>query len=395
MTKETTGDPKPSMEDTVREAYRAMGKPDVSGEAPEVETPGDLGESGAAKLPEEGSESKDPKSVEGRDEKGRFAKKDDKKATPSTTDDPTPEEIAAAEAELLAEEQAQQGKKPEQTPPAPVVDPQYEKAPSSWRGEAQQLWKDVPAGVKAEIYRREENFHRGIEGYRQMADIGNALHTEIAPYEAMIRAANTTPQALVRDFFNTAYILKSGTPEQKAQTVVDIMQEYGIDYESLTKVADALAAGTPVVDPQVASLRQENEQIKQYLQQQETERNRATYAEITSEVQQFAQATNPDGTLKYPHFETVRAQMAAQMDSGQAKTYEEAYNNAVWSHPDVRGKLLAEQQAADRKRRAEKVARAKKAAAVNVVKRGTPPATEPVGTMDDTIRREYRKLTSR
>jgi hypothetical protein len=85
--------------------------------------------------------------------------------------------------------------------------------------------------------------------------------------------------------------------------------------------------------------------------------------------------------------------MASLLRSGICQTLAEAYERAIWSVPEVRAKVVAEQQQSSAKAAADRAAEAKKAASVNVQRRGSLPGVQPVGTMEDTIRQTYRKLT--
>jgi hypothetical protein len=73
---------------------------------------------------------------------------------------------------------------------------------------------------------------------------------------------------------------------------------------------------------------------------------------------------------------------------------QEAYDKAIWMVPEVRDKLLAKQDQERRAKEAEQAAAARKAAAANVRPRGTPPAAQKPGSMEDTIRATYRELAA-
>lgn len=304
---------------------------------------------------------------------------------------PVAEEVAP-EVEPVAEVAKVEPAKPEVK--APVVDAKYGKAPTSWKGGAQSKWDAVDPEIKAEVHRREEDFHKGIESYRNKAQIFDSLDAEIKPYEAMIRAANTTPQAVLRDFFNTAYVLKSGSAVDKAAMVHGIMQQYDVSIDEVNKMLTAAAEGKPtrpVEDPRVSQLAKEVEEWKATQKAQEENTQRAAYESVVSETQVFG--SKPENK----HFEAVKLDMAALLQSGRAVDLQDAYNKAVWANPEVRETLIAEQQAARSKQAADKAAAAKKAASANVVARGTLPSAPKSGgtTMDDTILATLRAINGR
>lgn len=304
----------------------------------------------------------------------------------------TPEEKAAAVA-AAAKPLIDPAAKVE-APKAPG-DPRLEKAPTSWRGPAQAKWAAVDPEIRAEVLKREDDMHKGLQQYKGKADTFDVLDAEIRPYEALIRAAGTNPQTAIRDFFNTAYLLKTGTPESKLDTLLNIAQEYGVDLELLPQVMDKRTAGTPIVPPEVRQLEQQVAQLRGSLEQQQTQQKqqheaaeREAYEEVVQEIAAFA--------AKNPHYEAVKLDMAALIESGRAKSPQDAYDKATWANSEVRALLLAEQHAATRKQAADKAAAARKASSTNVTTRGAPPSakTAVVGTMDDTIRNKLREMTA-
>ena len=94
------------------------------------------------------------------------------------------------------------------------------------------------------------------------------------------------------------------------------------------------------------------------------------------------------------HFPVLESQMAALITSGQADSLKDAYDKALWLNPETRAKAIAKQDDVRRQREAVEAAAARKAASVNVVKRGTPPAPAKPKSMEDTIRETYRRLNS-
>jgi len=96
---------------------------------------------------------------------------------------------------------------------------------------------------------------------------------------------------------------------------------------------------------------------------------------------------------KHEHFEAVRQEMGRLIQAGSAQTLQDAYDKAFWSLPETRAQLLEKETQERSKRQAEEAAAARKAALANVTRRGTPPTVQKPGSMDDTIRSEYRRLS--
>lgn len=362
-----------TMEDTLRAKYRELtADPEVAKEV--VAKP-------AAKAPEpKTGKAAEPKADTVVDEAGRVRGPDGKFV--AKTDVTQEAQKAAEQAPVVAQET-----------PKPPADPTHAKAPTSWKGTAQAKWDAVDPEVKAEVHRRESDFHNGLKQYKQDADTFKLLDAEIRPYEAMIRASGSTPQALIRDFFNTAYQFKTGSPEAKVETLLSVAKAWNVDLGLLPAVQERVDAGQPIVPPEYRQLQQQFTALQETIAQREArekqEREEAAQREqeeVTTQTRQWA--------VDKEHYESVKLVMAGLLESGQAKDLDDAYNKATWAVPEVRTKLIAQQQEAERKLAAEKAAAAKKAASTNVKPRGTPPAkpNTKVGTMEDTLRAAYRKL---
>src|SRR5581483_10402460 len=365
------------MGDTVRELYRRMGKPGNEGREP-VHRPA----AEPVKAPERGTDGKF-KAAAAKETPAQEQKEPEKKPEAAAPENATPADDPAAEG-AVAEEAAEE--KPAE-PAKPVSE--ADKAPTSWKAGAQAKFAALDPEVKAEIHRREADFHKGLGEYKQLANIGKLLHAEIEPYAAMLREAKVTPQNLIKDLMQTASVLRGGTQAQKIQLIREVANQYNIDLNAVvpTEEEAAAMAARPQHDPEVPALREAlaktQDQIKQLTEAQQ--------AGLKAEIDAFK------GAPGHENFDEVSADMAALLESGRAKTLQEAYDNACYANPTVRAKLLAQQQEAQRKRAADKAAAAKKAAATNVQTRGSLPS-QPVwkGTdKDATIRNTLKASKAR
>jgi hypothetical protein len=366
---ETPADAKPvSMDETIRAKFRELNDPVPPADAPVPE--------GKLRDPKTGRFVDKPKAVE-------TAKADKAKPVAKVGADGKP--VVESVAKVGAD-----GKPVAETPPAPA--PGHEKAPTSWNKGAQAKYNALDPEVKAMVHQREADFHKGIEQYKGLANIGQSFVAEFQPYEALIRASGQTPQNLVKAWMNAEYQLKVGTPEQKAALFVQYAKDYGIDLAHVTAAAEKIAAGQPAVapvDPKVAALEQQVQQLTGHFTEQQKVAAQREYSGIVAETRAFGQ--KPENK----HYEAVKLDMAALMESGRAESLQDAYDKAVWANPETRALLLAEQQEVTRKLAADKAAAARKAAGANVATRGTLPAAPAKavsGTMEDTIRATYRKL---
>lgn len=298
-----------------------------------------------------GEESEQEKADRIRDERGRFASK--------------------TETESIAVTQVD-------TPPEPVVS---RKPPSSWKKEAQDLYGKLPQEyqlLQDEIERREADFHKGIEGYRAKAQFAEAMERVIAPHMQTIQSLGVTPDVAVRELLKADQVLRYSEPEQKRAYFNQLAKSYGID---LQQQAGEYQLQPMTNDPRVDS-------VINYLRQQEQARQQQELSALNSEIVKFSEGKE--------HFEAVRNHMAGLLQSGVATTLQEAYEMAIYADPNIRSQLLAKQhEEAEQKRQAEAKAQAeaaRKAASVNVSRRGSMPVSKPKGSMDDTIRAEAARL---
>lgn len=348
-----------SIEDTIRNAYRAQ-----KAAATPAET--DAGDAEAAAA-DEAAEVVDPAKPRtnsaGRliNDKGQFLKAD---GTVVATEEEA--DVAPAAEEALASDDA----------PG-----QFGEPPVSWKKEAKADWLKIPESQRAEIHRREEDFHRGIQKYKQFSDIGTSLHKVIEPYGKMIIDAGHTAPALIGDLLNMQKVMTTGTPQERASMAMQILQNTGVTLEQLQAVPQQ-----PAIDPNIAALMQKVQSLEGALHGQTQQREQAEQADVTSEIESF----RTDG--KHEHFGMVALDMSALLAQGRASNLQDAYDKAVWANPETRAKLLQKQEQDKARKQADEAAAARKAAGANVQRRGTPPAQAKPGTMDDTIRQTLRRL---
>ena len=243
-------------------------------------------------------------------------------------------------------------------------------APSSWSKDAATKWADLPAEIKAEIHKRESDYHKGIEPYRQGAAIAQEMQKVIAPYAQNIQASGVHPMQAISHLLGVEHTLRNGSPQEKAQKVAEIARDYGIDLQQIQPL--------PPIDPQTQALIQQNQQLQQFQQNTLQQQNQA----VASEIEAFR--ANPENV----HFEAVKDDMAALLQSGRATDLQDAYDKAVWMRPDIRQTLVQQQRTDAQKQAAEQKRRARaKTASGGVRGAANPKATtlNPDASLRDTL----------
>lgn len=232
-----------------------------------------------------------------------------------------------------------------------AADPE-DAAPSSWKREIAEKWKDVPVEVRAEIQRREDDYHKGIEQYKSFAQVGHAFERAITPNMDLIQAGGVNPIQAIEYLFNAHRTLTYGNPQEKAAAIGRIARDCGIDL--------ATVQPPPPVDPAVRQLQQQNQQLQQFQRSVMDQQNQTAQ----SEIEQFR--ANPANV----HFEVVKDDMSLLLQSGRATSLQDAYDKTVWMRPDIR-KSLVEQQRTDAQKTATAQARDKRAKAAAVGVKGS------------------------
>lgn len=264
--------------------------------------------------------------------------------------------------------------------------------PRTWRPEAAATWNQIPAAAQAEILKREQDIFKGIETYREAAEFGAPIKQVMEPYLPILQQYGIRPDTQVADMMQAHHTLAFGTQQQKIALLQQVIKDYGVDVAGLNLQADPTKP--EYVDPQVAALRQQLEEVQSKLSQNDRQAMEAKRQEITRHVTAFA--ADP----KNVYFEELANDIAHLLRTGAEPTVEKAYEAAIWRNPAVRAKELARQQAEReakaRKERETQVASAKKATSANVrtqARAGS--ATAPLGTMDETLASTLATIKSR
>lgn len=267
------------------------------------------------------------------------------------------------------------------TAPAPSPSP----APRTWRKEAAAIWETIPELARAEIAKREEDIFKGLEGYKQQAEVGKALTEILNPYREVIQASNAHPLQFIQGILQVDTLLRKGTPEQKAQVWAQLAKGYGID-------PGQPPGEMPYVDPEVKNLRAELHAIKSKLDTQSEATANQLREKLRSEIDAFA---NDPANV---HFSEVANDIAQLLSSGVAADLKSAYDKAVWANPVTRAKeqaRLSAEAEAKAKTKAANTANVAAAQSATVKARGVPGHVVSKGSMEDTIAKTLADIKAR
>lgn len=241
------------------------------------------------------------------------------------------------------------------------------RAPASWRPEAKAEFDKLPPVIKDEVIKREEDILRGIGEYKAAATFGHAIDKAIQPFAPTLRQYGIDPVRHVGELFSVHQRLAMGSPEVKQATLAQIARDFGIPLPTPQASEDS-----PYVDPEVAALRTQMQQLHSLHQQlvnqqtqQQTQQIQAQRAQIEnglrSELNTFA--SDPE----HAFFDEVADDMAMLIQSGRAPSLKQAYDLAIRMQPAILEKenLRVAAKEASKKLDANGTAAAKTTAARN------------------------------
>lgn len=206
---------------------------------------------------------------------------------------------------------------------------------------------------------RYHNIEQSLAPHRQTwAPLGWDDATAVQNIMGYWHHANQDPLGFIQSFAEMRGI---DLAEQFAPSTDDILQYLN----GQTGEGGQAAALHPDVKRQMETLRREQQQLQQAIQQQqgyisqaEQQRMQATRASAAQELHEFQNATDESGNLKHEFLDDLREDMSRLLETGMAQNLSEAYEKAMWSRPDIRSKVvesmqLKERQELERKMREE------------------------------------------
>ncbi len=281
---------------------------------------------------------------DGRDEKGRFAKKEGEG-----------EETADKPADKPAEEQ--KPAEPVDTPEEPEqTAADATRPPPGWSVQSKAAWDELPAAVKSDIAKREQEVSEGFKQYSGLKEVipyqqhyaqeGSSVKQALDAYTAVDRA-------LAKNFTGTIAYIAQQRGVDPVQMAYAILQQRGVQIPQ-QEGQQPQAQQQVFRDPRV-------DDIQRMLEEERRNRELAEHQSAAQTIEQFA--ADP----KNRYFENVKVTMGHLIQTGQASDLQDAYDKACWANPEIRAQLIKQQAAAQAaatspQRQAEAAAQARQAA---------------------------------
>ena len=281
-------------------------------------------------------------------------------------------------------EKAEQAKEPEPEPEKPqetkAVAPERQgRNPwQSWKKDAQEKLNKLPKDVQDVILERQEQFHKGIEQYKEAANYAKIIDKSIAPYKEYMQSLGVTPEVAFPNLLKTEYTLRMGSPQDKLEMLQKLAHDYQIPIEALASVP---------FDPEIARLKSQLDYTRAQLEASNSFRQSHEDTQIQSHIDQFAEGRE--------FFEDARLLMADLLDRGLATDLDDAYDKAIRLDANLFNKVQQAQALQAQKSslaQANQAAKAAKAAAVSV--KGSPVGVKTQATpasTEDAVRMAMRQ----
>ena len=226
----------------------------------------------------------------------------------------------------------------------------------SWKKEAAEEMSKLPDNVQKHIIERQEQFHKGLEQYKESANYAKIIDKAIAPYKEYLGQLGVTPEVAFPNLLKTERTLRVGSPQEKVEMFQKLAHDYGIDLRALADVP---------YDANLAQLKAQKEWLESQLQASQDFRQSHEDTQIQSVIDDF-------GT-QHPFFEDVRLTMADLLDKGLAIDLSDAYAKAIRLDETVFAKAQAQQQANSKTAQLSKANQAAQAAKQSAVQvKGSP-----------------------
>lgn len=267
--------------------------------------------------------------------------------TPSTEAAPSPQDTAGTASptsaapvadpdkpKSITEVAGQEPEQPEQ-PETPKRELRVDRAPQSWKGEAKQVWAQLPLNVRQEVLRRERETTKVLQETAEDRQRLNAVREVLAPHMDRINTVyGGNPIQAINNMLNVERIMLNGDPSTKVQMVANMIKHFNIDVVSLDRVLSGQGGPTPEVAQQSALeqlLEQKLAPVQQFIQSQQ-QREAQQRQRMEQEVDHTVESMAAD-VERFPYFEEVREDMADLIDlaakKGVALSLEDAYHRAV------------------------------------------------------------------
>lgn len=219
------------------------------------------------------------------------------------------------------------------------------KVPQSWPVHIRDKWAGLPPEVQAQVSRREAEVTRVLQESKDARTHMEEFNKVSMPYRHLIDMEGSDPMKAYGDYLRTAAILRQGQPHMKAHMVASLVQQFGVDINTLDQYLSQLLRGGQIPQQGVQSPQHYQDprvdQMFNYLTQQRQQQEFITNQRADKELEAFEADTANE------FYNDVKTAMADLLDynadRGVVMTLKEAYDTACAMNPNIRQALSQRQ----------------------------------------------------
>jgi len=218
--------------------------------------------------------------------------------------------------------------------------------------------KDVVLNRNEELLKAFNEKAREASAAKKGSEDWNKL---LDPYKSQLTAAGMEPQKWIGSILQGVHNLQ----QNPAAVIKDLIGTYKVSAADLgikTEQSEGEDLFHGENDPKVTKLETTIDTLQSRLDSFENANTQRNNQSVQGEIATFKDETDSNGNLTHPHFAEARDEMGILMQTGKARTIQEAYNQS----PTVRSKALEVVKSPEDNKKAlkkarEEAAKAKKA----------------------------------
>ena len=266
--------------------------------------------------------------------------------------------------------------------------PTVRQAPKSWAKDVHPIWEKIDPKAQEYIEKREKDFLDGLEQYKGAATFARSIQDVLTPYQGLLQSKGLDAPRAIDDMLGAYSRLTQGTVEQRQSALLQVAKNLGIPVPGMQATDPAASP----VDPRIQTLEQQFQEIRDAQVRQQQLALQAAQEKANAEVNTFA--SDP----KNAFFDECHEDIVKFIKAGDS--LQEAYDKAVWANPVTREKqkqayFQTESEKAKERARLDALPK-QKARGVNVKSQDTQrPPTDPLGSMEDTLRSTLKTIKER
>lgn len=257
------------------------------------------------------------------------------------------------------------------------------RAPGSWKPATREKFAKLDPDVQQEIIRREREISQGFNDVSEVKKFREHFMGSVNQYAHVINAEGGKPLETIHNLLQTANVLYTGTPVQKAHTVAAIIKNFGISLETLDDVLSGQGGNaTASQQPDISSIIQaELTKALGPLTQRQQAQEQQVAQDTQQEIQDFMD--DPANEFSYDVRETMADLLEASAKRNQKMDLPTAYSRAILAHNDI-AEVVARRKTQESVTKSAATAAAAKKKSVSIS--GAPEKVVPgSGNMRDTI----------